>query len=251
MDNPLPSASRPAEGPRWSETAVARAHRAVKRSRSPLHGILVRLYAIRWLRRRFYRICAQLEGGGIHSQTWRAILTRYHRVEVGAYSYGPVLTPGTLPPGSRVGRYCSIAPELRVRRRDHPTDRLTQHPFFYNSQFGYLSADSIRRDDENPLEIGHDVWIGDRVTVLSGCTRIGNGAIVAAGAVVTRDVAPYTIVGGVPAKPLKARFAPELAERIEASRWWELDLPELLEHREILLDPVDPAFDPARFGRSA
>ena len=233
----------------WAADAEGASRRAIGRSRSRLSGLLVRLYGVRRLRPYLYRICAMLEGGGIYSETWRAILRRYHGVEIGAYTYGAVLKPGALPRGSVVGRYGSIGPGLAVRRRDHPIDRLTQHPFFYNAALGYLKGDSIRRDDENPLEIGHDVWIGDRVTILSGCARVGDGAVIAAGAVVSRDVPPFTVVGGVPARPLKARFSPEIEAKVAASRWWELDPPDLLAHREILLEPLGEEFDPARFGR--
>jgi tetrahydrodipicolinate N-succinyltransferase len=103
-----------------------------------------------------------------------------------------------------------------------------------------LDRDSIDKEEENPLTIGNDVWIGDRVTILSGCKQIGNGAAVAAGAVVTRDVDPYCIVAGVPARLLKKRFEDELIDRLEASRWWELRLDELLQFRARQLDKPTP-----------
>ena len=68
--------------------------------------------------------------------------------------------------------------------------------------------------------IGHDVWIGHGVIVLPGVT-VGNGAVRAAGAVVTKDVAPYTIVGGVPAKPIRARFSQAVVERLQRIAWWD------------------------------
>jgi hypothetical protein len=75
---------------------------------------------------------------------------------------------------------------------------------------------------DQPVEVGHDVWIGHGATVLPDVT-IGNGAVVAAGAVVTHDVEPYEIVGGVPARPIDRRFDPETAARIEATEWWDWD----------------------------
>ena len=164
----------------------------------------------------------------MQSATWRDILQTYHAVSVGRYSYGAILTPGVLPPATRVGNYCSVGSALIVRRRDHPTDRPFLHPFFYNSALGLLRRDSIPLDRDNPLSVGHDVWIGDRVTILSGCKIIGNGAVIAAGAVVTRDVAPYTIVAGVPARPLRQRFDAALITALETSRWWERDIAALI-----------------------
>jgi acetyltransferase-like isoleucine patch superfamily enzyme len=158
------------------------------------------------------------------SATLRRLLWDFHGVRVGRYSYGDVLKPGVLPSGTEIGNWCSVGMGLIVRRRDHPMDRPFLHPIFYNSRIGFLTQDTIPDTTENPLIIGHDVWIGDRVTILSGCRAIGNGAVLAAGAVVTRDVAPYSVVGGVPARVLKMRFPGDRIAEIEASRWWEKDL---------------------------
>ena len=70
------------------------------------------------------------------------------------------------------------------------------------------------------VEIGHDVWIGTNVTILPS-VKIGNGAIIAAGAVVTKDIPDYAIVGGVPAKVLKYRFSDDEIKRLNQSKWWE------------------------------
>ncbi len=190
-------------------------------------ALLLALYRLPRLRGLVRRLCGRLEGGPMRSATWRAILRRFHGVEVGRYSYGAILTPGVLPPGSRVGAYCSTGIDLIVRRRDHPLDRPVLHAFFYNAALGVVPRDTIPAEADNPLVIGHDVWIGDRVTILSGCRVIGNGAVLAAGAVVTRDVAPYTLVAGVPARPVRARFDATRIAGIEASRWWERDIADL------------------------
>jgi len=168
------------------------------------------------------------------SATLRQILQDHHHVEVGQYSYGPILTPGILPAGTKVGRYCSVGSALIVRRRDHPIERPFLHPYFYNSILGLLTEDSIGLDSENPLEIGNDVWIGDRVTILSGCKHIGNGAVLAAGAIVTKDVPPYALMGGIPAKVIRPRFDANQIALLEESRWWERDIVDLI---------ADPPFD--------
>lgn len=80
---------------------------------------------------------------------------------------------------------------------------------------------------KKPLSvIENDVWIGFGVTILNG-THIGDGVIIAAGSVVTKDVEPYMIVGGVPAKPIRRRFSDKLCERLEKSKWWNYG-PEIL-----------------------
>ena len=116
-------------------------------------------------------------------------------------------------------------------------DRAILHPFFYNAALGLLAQDTIPQERDNPLHIGHDAWIGDRVTILSGCQSIGNGAVIAAGAVVTRDVAAYALVGGVPAKMIRMRFGPDRIAELEASQWWKLDLATL-----ITSPPIDGIF---------
>lgn len=207
----------------------------VERSLQPW---VVSIYRFRHLRGLVRRYCDAQPGGLMLSATWRAILKRYHGVSVGAYSYGSLMRPGVLPTGTIVGRYVSCGSALIVRRRDHPTDRPIMHPYFYNAALGVVAEDTIAAVSMNPLTIGHDVWIGDRVTILSGCRRIGNGAVLAAGAVVTKDVADYAIVGGVPAKQLRLRFsATEIAD-LEASRWWDKDIKALVEN------PPKGAFGP-------
>ncbi|WP_299153990.1 CatB-related O-acetyltransferase [uncultured Tateyamaria sp.] len=193
---------------------------AGRRGRSPLAHVVLRLARVRWLRSRVLKFVLRLEGGEMFSLSYRDHLARTMDVEVGLYSYGGLLKPGALPPGSRVGAYCSFGTGITVRRRNHPIERATQHPFFYNAALGALYRDTIETDRENPISIGHDVWIGDGATILSGCRSVGNGAVIAAGAVVTKDVQPFEVVGGVPAKMLRLRFSGPIQTHIEAAAWW-------------------------------
>lgn len=147
-------------------------------------------------------------------------------VSIGAFTY---FQTGSLESCESIGRYCSIAGNIRVGDIEHPTDWLATSPFQYNAErFGWHeSADTYvalpdQKDSfrKSPVVIGNDVWIGARVTILRGVT-IGDGAIVAGGSVVTKDVAPYTIVGGVPARPIKQRFDDGTVKRLLDLRWWE------------------------------
>jgi virginiamycin A acetyltransferase len=146
-----------------------------------------------------------------------------HRIDVGLYSYG-CFDQWRMPGPLVIGRYCSIANSVRSAPINHPFDAVTTHPALYEAKFGVVDTD-IHYDD--PQVIEDDVWIGHNAMILPGCRRIGRGAIIGAGAVVTRDVPRYTIVAGNPARPLRERFAPEMQQALERSRWWEMDLPEL------------------------
>ena len=199
-----------------------------RRTHPALSALIVALYGrIRPLRPALRRLRLWLDGGVVWADGLRDLFARFHDVEIGRYSYGPILTLGVLPRGTRVGAYCSVGTDLIVRRRDHPVDRPALHTFFYKASLGFVAKDTIPAIRDNPLTIGNDVWIGDRVTILSGCRQIGNGAVIAAGAVVTRDVPPYAVVAGVPARVLRLRLDPATIARLEASRWWERSIEDL------------------------
>lgn len=123
-----------------------------------------------------------------------------------------------------IGKFVNIAAHVRINATNHPTWRATQHHFTYRAE--YYFADAEREDAffdwrrDNAVTIGNDVWIGHGATILPGVS-IGNGAVVGAGAVVSKDVAPYTIVGGVPAKLIRARMSATLGERMDRLAWWD------------------------------
>lgn len=129
---------------------------------------------------------------------------------------------------TKIGKYCSIGQELGCIFGQHPTSKfVSTHPAFYSASFhpiSYVVQDSFderRRivESDYSIVIGNDVWIGNRVSIMEG-VRIGNGAIVAAGSVIVKDVPPYAIVGGVPAKTIKMRFNESEIEFLEKIQWW-------------------------------
>lgn len=141
--------------------------------------------------------------------------------EVGDYSY---FERGGEAAYARIGKFCSIAANVRLNALAHPMDRVTTHKITYrpNEYFRFLGVETRAREARraSAVTIGHDVWIGHGAIVMPGIA-VGNGAVIGAGAVVTRDVPPYTVVAGSPARPLRARFATEIAARLLALRWWD------------------------------
>lgn len=220
--------------------------------------LLFRAYACRPLRPAVRWLLRRTEGGMTHSVTLRRIFQHYYNVTVGPFSYGPGLKPGVFDPGCILGSFCSIAAGLQVLRRNHPTSWVSQHPLFFNRQMGLVDHERIALADSNPLRIGSDVWIGTNVIICAGCRLVGDGAIVAAGAVVTRDVPAYTIVGGSPARPIRKRFPPAVEAAVAASEWWLRPLPEIVRHLDLFTQDLTPqmierfkiAFPPSRPGRS-
>lgn len=150
-------------------------------------------------------------------------------VTIGRYSYLRDLT--AVGKGCEIGRFCSIARGCEIGALEHPTDYLSTHPFQFDARHfrrtkGYKDLQRVAFPDPPATRIGHDVWIGAKAVIMRGVT-IGHGAIVAAGAIVTKDVAPYTIVTGVPAKPLRRRFTQDVIDRLLAVAWWDRDMADL------------------------
>ena len=162
----------------------------------------------------------------------RLHLTKYWRkrrkFNIGEYSY--VSHNVKISKNTYIGKFCSIADCVCIGMGNHPYHTLTTSPITYYRHKIDLYGDCIVKD-ENLIKlppsqktyIGNDVWIGHGAILLSGIT-IGDGAIIAAGAVVTKDVEPYSIVAGVPAKHIKYRFDENIRTQLLETSWW--DLPE-------------------------
>ena len=145
-------------------------------------------------------------------------------VDVGTRSF---TGPHTVLIRARIGKYSSLSWGVTVGGGEHDYTRLTTHSFLYSDHDGLRSAAEPAAYDRfaAPCTVGSDVWVAASATILRGVS-VGDGAVVAANAVVTRDVPPYAIVAGVPARVIKARFEESLAERLRRIRWW--DFPDAL-----------------------
>ncbi|WP_062742812.1 CatB-related O-acetyltransferase [Erwinia persicina] len=153
---------------------------------------------------------------------------------------GTYIGSGSLLKGCKIGRFCSIAPDVKIVTGNHPTSGfISTHPMFYsatNETLPLLGLDTLKKDkfanysyadsDKKFVVINNDVWIGQNVLIMNGVS-IGNGAVIAAGSVVNRNVEPYSIVGGVPAKLIKKRFSEDIIDKINGFAWWDREIDDL------------------------
>ncbi|MCO5388768.1 MAG: chloramphenicol acetyltransferase [Desulfosporosinus sp.] len=145
-----------------------------------------------------------------------------------------------------VGKFSNIADMVRIGPVFHPLERPSLHHFTYRR----MKYDLAESDDESffqwrmeqKIKIGHDTWIGHGAIIMPGVT-IGNGAVVGSGAVVTKDVAPYRVVAGVPAKPIKQRFTEDCVRKLEEIRWWDWSYEMIKERLDDFCLPIDEFTD--------
>lgn len=157
------------------------------------------------------------------------------KVDIGDYSY--LQTHGRIFNCS-IGKFCSIAPSVTIAPGIHDISCVTTHPSLVQRDIPLPKVLVTKNNivDFKKVIIGHDVWIGEKAIILDGIT-IGNGAVIAAGAVVNQNVEPYSVVGGVPARHIKFRFDAEVRKSIENSHWWDKPEEWFMEHDGIMLDP--------------
>jgi acetyltransferase-like isoleucine patch superfamily enzyme len=191
----------------------------------------------KYIRGLIKRIILKREGGFFYSHTIRKIYKDYHNIEIGYGTYGGCFNTSNIRPNITIGNYCSIASKVDFLRANHPLNDFTMHPIGHRSSFNPKLKED--RFEWNRLTIGNDVWIGQNAVILPSCSKIGNGAVIGAGSIVTKDVPAYMVVAGSPAKKIKMRFTPEVIEDLEKSEWWKMDKNELIKNRESLQNIVE------------
>jgi len=168
----------------------------------------------------------------------RCQITANALVSIGAHSIltGPIRIVADLHPVS-IGKFCSLAPDVVIWESLHDIRRITS--FYILSEF---FGDNFTRDitSKGSINIGNDVWIGTKAVVLSG-VNIGDGAVVGAGSIVTRDVPPYAIVGGIPATVLKTRFPEQIVQRLLELRWWNWEDAKIRQNRTLFEEELTMA----------
>jgi acetyltransferase-like isoleucine patch superfamily enzyme len=137
-----------------------------------------------------------------------------------------------------VGSFCSIADHVVVGPMGHPIDFVSTSPVFVSGRNVLNKNFSCHNYSfEQRVFIGSDVWVGVRTIILPG-VKIGHGSIIGAGSVVTKDVPPYTIFAGVPAKFIRNRFNQQVTDRLLSERWWEWDQKEIVKYSDVFNDPL-------------
>ena len=176
------------------------------------------------------------EGGEKTSKTLRLYTHERYNVAVDLYTYGSCFSPNFNTGGKvEIARYCSFGSDVHYFGSNHPINHAVMSAYFYNKNFSGLDVKDVER---KMLCVGNDVWIGHGVTIVSSCEKIGNGAVIGAGSVVTKDVPPDSIVTGVPAKVIKYRFSEEIINALEDSCWWKLQPEELMEFYPLIDNPL-------------
>jgi acetyltransferase-like isoleucine patch superfamily enzyme len=153
-------------------------------------------------------------------------------VTIGDYSY--IIGPNTYVEEAVIGKFCSIARNVIIGPTNHNYHWVSTHPFIYSTFYRFIERDKPSPQKAGPV-IGNDVWIGANSVILRG-TKIGHGAAVAAGSVVARDVAPYSIVAGVPARHIKYRFPEHVRDALLELKWWDWGETQLREAIPLLYD---------------
>lgn len=160
----------------------------------------------------------------------------YKIYDIGDYTYG---TPNVMNYGNasrlKIGKFCSIAKNVSIVMGGiHHTSGATTYPF--EEIFGFNGG--RRTFSKGDTIIGNDVWIGYGATILSGLT-IGDGSIIAAGALVTKSVDPYTVVGGNPAKEIKKRFDDKTIKQLIKIKWWEWDIKKIKKNIPLITGDIE------------
>ena len=178
----------------------------------------------------------------------RDVLPDYVNIGRGTYGLDRNSFTGLSPDSPvTIGNYCSFGPEVIIfGRADHRTDLAATFPVRTWFSDDAENTDAITK---GPVTIGHDVWVGARAMILSGVT-IGDSAVVAAGAVVSRDIPPFTLAGGVPARPIRPRFDAAQIAALQEIAWWHWPEAEIRDFADAFYRPVDEFIAAARARRS-
>lgn len=181
----------------------------------------------------------------------------YRGCRIGRYTYGYETLLEYFPIAESIGRYCSINGTAKIWN-NHSLDCVTTSPILDYVGLYPWERNEVRREavkkygrhmenafyensairDNKPVVIGNDVWIGAYVSILPG-VHIGDGAVIAAGAVVTKDVEPYAVVGGVPAKVIKYRFPQDEIEKFLKIQWWNWSVEQIEDNIELFYQPKE------------
>lgn len=180
--------------------------------------LIEHLYAFTFLREYIIRLLILKRKNPFDNQILCTLFAKFHNIRIGKFSYGGCFDYKNIAPGTVIGKYCSFASDVVIISNDHIKDAISTHPFLFKPSFGIIKEDPRK---SHPIEIGNDVWIGYHATILPGVSKIGDGAIIAACSVVNKDVPPYAVVAGIPAKIIKYRFPEAEIQQLLKIKWWD------------------------------
>lgn len=153
-------------------------------------------------------------------------------VEIGEYTY---ISTNSFVANTKIGKFCSIGPNFLCGWGVHPTNGLSTSPIFYSKEAKYTFSKENKIDEHPQITIGNDVFIGANATVLEGI-KIGDGAIIGAGAVVSKDIPPYAIAVGCPIQIKNYRFSEEVIAKLQKIKWWDFDEEKLQEVEQMFFN---------------
>jgi acetyltransferase-like isoleucine patch superfamily enzyme len=175
----------------------------------------------------------KIEGATLYSTNTGDHVTISHNTTItnsviGRYTY---LAGNNRVFNAHIGAFCSIAENVSIGHAEHPYTEFSTSPVFYKEDNPFLVTKFVKKDiaEYSKTVIGNDVWIGLNAYIKTGIT-IGDGCIIGAGAVVTKNVDPYSIVAGVPAKLIKKRFDDKTIKQLQTDNWWNMSEDELLQY---------------------
>jgi len=187
-----------------------------------------KVFRVNKIRSLIIKFLLKREGFG-YSPSVRYIFEKAHGITIG---YGSVkigcLNIHNIKGKVSFGNYCSIAKSVKFFLVNHPTNLFTSHAITYNPLLQGVQIDKL--DRSRVLIVEDDVWIGEGVIVLPNVNKIGRGAIIGAGSIVTKDVPSYSVVAGNPAKFIRKRFDEDTIKKLEETRWWEMEKDILVNH---------------------
>ncbi|VXC31305.1 conserved hypothetical protein [Flavobacterium sp. 9AF] len=187
----------------------------------------IKLKIKKWISRKLSTILA-------YSHTPPYTISSNSKVEAGVESYhnGNLIVKGK---GLfKIGNYCALGQDIKIILSNHVYNYPSLQYNFYRKRFNELPY----KMDKGNITIGSDVWIGDNAILLPNIT-VGNGAIIGAGAVVTKDVPDFAIVGGNPAKIIKYRFSEAQIIEINNKKWWNWDNEKIIKNRDYFFKSLD------------
>ncbi len=152
----------------------------------------------------------------------RYFVYKYYNIEIDKYTYHIMQFANKRTNLSKIGKFCSIGNNMSGVGPNHPMEFITTHPILYNKNRGFIVTNKTVLSKNDKVIIKNDVWTGDNVTILPGVI-IGDGVIVGAGSVVTKDIPDYAVAVGNPARVIKYRYEQHIIDKLLKIKWWDWD----------------------------